>query len=130
MIPELNGKRALVVEDDVLVGMDFCDILRDYGCIVDHAKQIQEAMHLLEMRGGEYAFATLTIKIVKANVLEEETSLPIADELDRLGVPFLFLTGYDLSEAKRFVADRPKLIVQKLRACHDLLPGILKIIRT
>lgn len=129
MVPELNGKRALVVEDDVLVGMNFCDILRDYGCSVDHAKQITEAMQCLELHGSEYAFATLTIKIVKENVLEEETSLPIADELDRLGIPYLFLTGYDLSDARRFVAQRPTLIVEKLRADQDLLPGILSIIR-
>ena len=80
-------RRALIVEDEILVGMLMEDMLRDLGCEVTAlSSHLEHALKLAE--NGGFDFAVLDINLNGAR------SFPVADLLADRGVPFLFATGY------------------------------------
>ena len=84
--PKVGG-RVLLVEDSLIIAMDAEDILLKLGAdSVATASSVPQA--LAELREGAPTAAILDIN------LGSETSLPIADRLHALGIPFLFATGY------------------------------------
>ncbi len=84
--PKVIG-RVLLVEDSLIIAMDAEDILLKLGAnSVATASSVPQA--LAELRGERPTAAILDIN------LGSETSMPIADRLHALGVPFLFATGY------------------------------------
>ena len=83
----LSGRRILVVEDEALVAMLVEDALLDAGAeVVGPVATVMEALALLRGQLPEAAVLDLN--------LAGETSTPVADELARLGVPFVVATGY------------------------------------
>ncbi len=77
----------LLVEDSLIIAMDAEDILLTLGAdSVATAASVPQA--LAELRDAAPTAAILDIN------LGSETSLPIADRLHALGIPFLFATGY------------------------------------
>ncbi|MEQ8656958.1 MAG: HWE histidine kinase domain-containing protein [Hyphomicrobiales bacterium] len=78
---------ALLVEDNVVIAMEAEDMLLNLGFEqVSLASTVSSALSLIEQ--SKFAFALLDIN------LGDETSTPIADELNRRGIPFLFASGY------------------------------------
>ena len=78
---------ALVVEDNMLIALDAEDILAELGASrVETAASAREALRLIEKQ--EPTFALLDVN------LGQETSIPVAEELARRHVPFVFATGY------------------------------------
>jgi DNA-binding response OmpR family regulator len=88
MMPELIGRRILLVEDELLISCLLEDILEDLGCtLVGPASRVDQALRLV---------AAETIDAVVLDVsLDEQLSYPVADALVARGIPFLFSTGYD-----------------------------------
>jgi DNA-binding response OmpR family regulator len=85
--PELQGKRVLVVEDELLVSMLVEDLLCDEGCIVvGPFGRVSEALDALES-------ASVDVALLDVNVAGEKV-FPVALMLEQRGVPFLFVTGY------------------------------------
>jgi CheY-like chemotaxis protein len=84
----LAGHRILLVEDSMIIALDLEDLLRGQGAI-DVAVVDSAAAGLELVAQGAPDAALLDIN------LGQETSIPLADELLRLGVPYLFMTGYD-----------------------------------
>lgn len=80
--------RIMVVEDEVLVGMDLVMLLEDWGYRPNgpHAS-VREAIEAFENFEPQAA-------ILDINLGGGETSMPIAKELAARGIPFVFLTGY------------------------------------
>ena len=79
--------RALLVEDEVLVGIMVEEMLRELGCeVVALSSHLDQALRLAE--SGSFDFAVLDIN------LSGVMSFPVADFLAGRGVPFLFATGY------------------------------------
>jgi DNA-binding response OmpR family regulator len=85
--------RILVVEDEVLVGMDLVMMLEDWGYIPDgpHAN-VEDALAAIEAFDPQIA-------ILDVNLGRGQTSLPVAEALGRRKTPFLFLTGYTRLDA-------------------------------
>ena len=82
-----EGKRILVVEDEVIVAMLIEDILADLGAdVVGPATRNAQALELLAQ--GPVDAAILDVN------LGGETSDPTARELRARGIPFAFATGY------------------------------------
>jgi DNA-binding response OmpR family regulator len=81
----LDGKRALLIEDDGLIAANTGSDLAEVGAIVDIVATGADGLRLLGER--EFDFAVLDIKLV------DETSYSLASELKRRGVPFLFISG-------------------------------------
>ena len=62
------------------------------------------ALAAVQRAGGGFGFALLDF-----NLADDSTSLPVAEELHRLGVPFAFATGYGAAGLPEGHAHRPCL---------------------
>jgi DNA-binding response OmpR family regulator len=81
------GRRILLVEDDFLVALGTSDLLEGAGCeVVGPAPSLAEALHLIRSK-------SINAAILDVNVAGEMV-WPVAEELQRRGVPFLFLSAY------------------------------------
>jgi CheY-like chemotaxis protein len=82
-----EGKRVLVVEDELMIRMLLQDMLADLGhTVAAEAGRIEEALALAKQ--GEFDVAILDVN------LNGEPISPVADILIARGVPFVFATGY------------------------------------
>jgi two-component SAPR family response regulator len=84
----LAARRVLVVEDNYFIADDVCNTLKTAGAeVVGPASTTAEAIRLLD--DGSVNAAVLDVN------LEGEMSYPVAAELERLAIPFIFASGYD-----------------------------------
>lgn len=82
----LLGLRVLVVEDEPLVAMLIEDLLTDLGCtVIGPANRLEDALQLVDQ-------SVIDVAVLDVNLNGVE-SYPIANELIRRGVPFLFSSG-------------------------------------
>jgi len=94
----LAGLRVLVIEDEMLVAVLVEDFLFDHGSIViGPAASVNDALHLV---GTEH----LDAAVMDVNIAGEKV-FPVAEALDRRGIPFLIVSGYGQSAIP---PDRPK----------------------
>ncbi len=85
--PGLARMRVLVVEDELLVAMLVEDMLADAGCIVvGPFSRVAEALAALQTE-------VVDVALLDVNIAGEQV-FPVAHELERLHVPFLFVSGY------------------------------------
>jgi CheY-like chemotaxis protein len=112
---QAKRRRALVVEDEVLVGMLVEEMLRELGCeVAALSTHLEEAMRLAQ--NAAFDFAVLDIN------LNGERSFPVADVLRERGLPFLFATGYSAKILPPRHADA--LILQKPFSLEELRQAI------
>ena len=112
----LDGKHALLLEDDGLIAVNTGSDLAEVGVGVEVVDTCTDGLRLLGER--EFDFAVLDIKLV------DETSYALASELRRRGVPFLFISGYDRTRAD--FADTT--LLQKPFSRDALLDAIVSLI--
>ena len=99
----LRGLRILIAEDNVFAALEIEQTLRDLSCTpVGPASSIEQALALLSHEQLDGALLDVNLR--------GELCFPVADELERRGVPVVFATGYDDDGIipKRF-QDRPRL---------------------
>ena len=107
----LEGRRILVVEDEMMIAMLVEDMLDELGCqIVGPANAVDTALALADEDGLDAA-------ILDVN-LNGQPVFSIADRLKARGVPFIFSTGY--GEAGLREADRGVPVLQKPFRAGDL----------
>jgi CheY-like chemotaxis protein len=83
-----NGRRVLVVEDEMMVAWLLEDMLADFGCaVVGPAAGVNQALAMLDAEAFDAAVLDVNLKGQK--------SYPVADALAARGVPFVFSTGYN-----------------------------------
>jgi CheY-like chemotaxis protein len=83
----LQNCSVLIVEDEATVAMLLEDLLLELGChVTEIAARVDTALTLIGVKN-------LDMVILDVN-LEGEASYPVADELERRKIPFLFATGY------------------------------------
>ena len=93
-------RRVLVVEDEPIVAMLLEDLLADFGCrTVASVGTAGEAEHLA--RDIVIDFALLDVN------LGGEMSFGVADELNKRGKPFAFLTGYGVQGVRPDLRETP-----------------------
>jgi DNA-binding response OmpR family regulator len=86
MSDRLNGKRALVVEDEALLALEIAEYLTDAGLeVVGPAASVAKALNLVNDPGCD-------VGILDVN-LGKEHSEPVALELRARGIPFVVLSG-------------------------------------
>lgn len=86
--PVLDGCSVLLVEDQFLIAMDVEDMLLELGAErVVVCASVREAHAALDRAVPDCAVLDVNLGL--------ETSAEIAQRLERMGVPFLFATGYD-----------------------------------
>ena len=86
MVAATNAAELLVVEDEWLLAAQLVDLLEEAGLAAEPAPSVEAALRVLEA-------APLRAAILDIN-LGQETSFPVARELARRGIPFVFVTGY------------------------------------
>ncbi len=91
----LHRRKALVVEDEVIISFLVEDLLSEFSCDVSLAANVPSALKLLDE--GKPDFAVLDVNV------GDEMVFPVAERLKKAGVPFIFTTGY--GRAATAVAD-------------------------
>lgn len=87
MMGTLDGRKILVVEDEMIVMMNLEFVLEDLGCSAIYpVASVIKALALIDEEVFDLA-------ILDVN-LGDENSYPIADILISRGIPFAFSTGY------------------------------------
>jgi DNA-binding LytR/AlgR family response regulator len=99
----LHGLRILIAEDNVLAAMEIEQILREHGCEpIGPAPTVAHALHLVSAEPLDGAVLDINLR--------DELIFPVAAELERRGIPFIFATGYEDGAAlPADVQDRPRL---------------------
>jgi CheY-like chemotaxis protein len=94
---------VLIVEDDPIIALDFEDTILGFGVkTVRSAGNVAAALAAMAARQPDFALLDVA--------LAREKSFAVAERLDALKIPFVFVTGYggDASVPAAF-ADRPRL---------------------
>lgn len=94
---------VLIVEDDPIISLDFEDTILGFGVKgVRTAANVARAMAMITDRTPD--FALLDVGLVR------EKSFAIAERLDELQIPFVFVTGYGADvRLPAALADKPRL---------------------
>src|SRR5665213_2013650 len=81
---------VLIVEDDPIIALDFEETIRGFGVkTIRTAASVAGALELIADRAPD--FALLDVGLVR------EKSFAIAERLESLKIPFVFVTGYGAS---------------------------------
>jgi CheY-like chemotaxis protein len=94
---------VLVVEDDALIALDAQETLLETGVkLVRTAASVARALQMIRDRIPD--FALLDVGLIR------ETSFAVAEQLETLKIPFVFVTGYtDVTAFPAQFAWRPTL---------------------
>jgi two-component SAPR family response regulator len=93
---------VLIVEDDPIITLDFEDTIINLGVkTVRSAASVATALDLIAARAPDFAFLDVG--------LAREKSFAVAEKLDVLKIPFVFVTGYGADKVPPAFADRPRL---------------------
>lgn len=98
----LDGLRILVVDDEFLAAMELAQMIENLGGdVVGPVGRLEEARELA--REQDLDGAVLDMK------LDQETSLPLAEDLMARDVPVIMATGYERAILPGRLADTPRL---------------------
>jgi len=94
---------VLIVEDDPLIALDFEDRLLGFGVTtVRTAGNVAKALEMIADRPPD--FALLDVSLIR------EKSFAVAERLEALKIPFVFVTGYGAEAAlPAAFATKPRL---------------------
>lgn len=116
---EDQGKRVLIVEDEVLLALDLEEMLTALGHhVIGQATRIDKAMELA--RDTDMDFAVLDINVAGSQ------SFPVADVLRGRNIPFTFATGYGNEGLIDGYRDFP--VLRKPYAQEDLKRSIARVL--
>jgi CheY-like chemotaxis protein len=108
---------VLIVEDDPIIALGFEDMILGFGVkTVRTAGSVARALDMIADLAPD--FALLDVGLVR------EKSFAIAERLEALNIPFVFVTGYGAKEKfPAAFANKPRLI----KPCSsDALEAVLK----
>jgi two-component system, chemotaxis family, CheB/CheR fusion protein len=102
---ELAGRKVLVVEDEMLVAIDYCQHLAEAGAeIVGPFTSVSEALKGLDT--AHFDFAVLDY------ALADQTSDDLQAALERRDIPFVVITGYPRVLVRR--TDRQQIMTKPI----------------
>jgi DNA-binding response OmpR family regulator len=115
----LSERSILLVEDDIILSTDIAFALTDAGCkaivpTTSNAAALSAMVH--------YIF---DVAILDVNV-QNEWVFPVANALDTVGIPFLFLTAYSHDSIPAEHRRRP--FIQKPHHPEGLLDALVELI--
>ena len=113
----LAGVRALIVEDEFLLALTLEEELNAAGCTIAHT-----VGDLTKARAAA-RLADFDVALLDVN-LAGELVYPFADELVQAGMPFVFMSGYGISNFPERFLDSPR--VAKPYEAGELIREILR----
>ena len=119
----LQGKDVLLVEDSLIIALDAEDLLDRLGAgsVVTESTAVG-AIAAIETKRPDIAILDIN--------LGDHDSVPIANRLAELGVPYIFATGYGEQSQlpdehkSRSVLQKPYTLASLSRRLHDLLSTV------
>lgn len=112
--------RILVVEDEVMIALLIADTLESNGFeVVGPCQTVSQALAKLGIQGCCDAV------VLDAN-LRNESSVPVAQELVKLAIPFVVATGYNLSQLPAELAAAP--VLAKPMKSEDLILHLHRVL--
>ncbi|MCA1454920.1 response regulator [Bradyrhizobium sp. BRP22] len=95
---------VLIVEDDPIIAIDFEDTILGFGVkTVRTATSVARALQFIAHRQPDFALLDV--------VLARENTFALAERLDALRIPYVFVTGYGADvQLPAALADKPRLI--------------------
>ncbi|QPF85039.1 response regulator [Bradyrhizobium genosp. L] len=79
---------VLIVEDDPIIALDFEDTILGFGAkTVRVAASVVRALDLIASQVPDFA-------LLDVGLIRGETTFVVAERLDALNVPYVFVTGY------------------------------------
>jgi two-component SAPR family response regulator len=116
--PGLTGLRAVVVEDEVLIGILLAELLGELGChVIANVTRVGKALELLEKERPDFMLLDVNVG--------GEMSYSLADALIERGI--LFVTGYNSPSVLGKYKDYPRL--EKPVAFRELNDALLELMR-
>ena len=99
----LEGRRVLIVEDEMLVGMELESLLQRQGCTaLGPAPTVARALDLLEDERSDAALLDIN--------LNGESAIQVAQALSARDVPFVLVTGYgEAQSSEAELRDAPRV---------------------
>ncbi|MBR0760710.1 response regulator [Bradyrhizobium japonicum] len=95
---KLHGCRVLVIEDEYFLANDIEEALKSHGArIIGPYAELEAACRRAEQDHFDVAVVDVNLRNKKA--------WPVADELVRQGIPFIFCTGYNATVIPERFAD-------------------------
>jgi DNA-binding response OmpR family regulator len=117
----LRGARLLVVEDDPILLMDLVAILSNAGAeIAGSCCTVASAIETLDT--GNVSAAVLDVR------LAHETSAPVARQLDKHGIPFMFYTG-QMHDEPDLETWRDRTIISKPAQAKTIVSAVAALLR-
>ena len=95
----LSGRSILVIEEETLVALQLEEQLYRAGARVLGARRLDEALHMAEHPALSAAVVNLR--------LGSDSTTRVCRRLSQLGIPFIFHTRYDATEALQAWPDAP-----------------------
>lgn len=119
-----EGRRVLVVEDEMTIALVIEEMLLDLGAqVIGPESRLGAALQL----AGE---ASLDAAILDVNI-RGGNSYPVADVLAKRGIPFIFCSGYNEWALEERHRDRPRLMKPySLKELEDQLIKLLGSLST
>ncbi|OBX17938.1 hypothetical protein A9995_14165 [Erythrobacter sp. QSSC1-22B] len=117
----LPVRRVLIVEDEVILALDFSDAVAELGYhIIGPALSLDEGMRLARSESIDCA-------LLDVNLGHGQTSQPIAEALRQQGVRLAFLTAYDREQIA--FANEDETVMRKppgLAVLHHVIDFLCK----
>lgn len=112
-----KGRRILIVEDEVIIGMMATDMLEDLGAtVVGPALNVAQGVAMAESEQADVALVDIN--------LDGTRSDPVVEVLARRDIPVIFTTGYGKGAASgegQMVLEKPYTAEALARALEKAL---------
>lgn len=116
------GRRILIVEDEVIIGMMATDMLEDLGAtVLGPALNVDQGVSIAEAEQADVALVDIN--------LDGKRSDAVVEVLKRRGVPVIFTTGYGRTADSdgHAVLEKPYTAESLARALEQVLEGAARI---
>lgn len=98
----LAGLKVLIVEDEAVVAFDLEYVLKDLGCVtLPPAGSVADARTILAADRPDVVLLDVR--------LSDGSAAPLAADLERRGIPYIVVTGYDDSQVEPALRAAPRI---------------------
>ena len=115
------GWTILLLDDEPLILMDLEFAAEDRGCRFRSVQTCGAAFDVLGKHGAEIDVAVLDVSLG-----DGANCLPVAIELDRRGIPYLFHTG-DLDRHDERVRDLDAVLIAKPASANSVINSAIEL---
>ncbi len=109
----------LLLEDEPLILMDLEFAAEDHGCTAWATPNCTEALAVIAEHGE-----ALTVAVLDVSLGQGKTCFPVANELDRLGIPYILHSG-DLDRHDENIRTLNAALIAKPASAPDVIAAAI-----